>query len=633
MCGIVGLALAANHPNAERVVNSMADRIRHRGPDSGGYLATSNGLAHVGFRRLAIRDLDGRANQPMISASGRTAIVFNGEVYNSSELADRYLPDLPRRTSGDTEVVLETIERRGLGVLPELNGMFAMALVDLESGEITLARDRMGKKPLYVYQQSGLLAFASELRSLKPFGLRCDPTHIGLYFHFGYFPSPYTFFENTVQIRPGEVVQVRSGEVKFRQSFHRFTDQPWEQNNTSLADLHALFADSVRLRKLSDVPLGAFLSGGIDSALTAAYLRCPDEDPTPTFTVAFRDRAHNESAEAAETAAELSLPHQTIEIAEQNLADLAMDFQDCYEQPYADTSGLVTMLLCRAVKQRVTVALAGDGGDEFFGGYARYSWFRKSLVAQQLPGFARGMAAAGISLLDAKRGRRLARWLTADDPASLYAEILRNWNATSISDVVEPSLLGGAASVTPHDLVRCVFDQVQGDPLSKASCFDATYYIPDDLQVKLDRASMRVALEVRCPLLDFRIANAGLSMTMQQKYRDGLKSPLKRLLAQHVSPRVLNRPKHGFNVPLAQWITGPIKDLVADTLRQQVVRETAWLNTTTMDRVWRGFLTGKQQYAHGVWMLFVLAHHLQATQTEPLFASLQRRSGQQSTAA
>lgn len=460
MCGIVGLSLSSNHPSAEQVVREMSDRIEHRGPDSAGYLASEQGTAHVGFRRLAIRDLNPRANQPMLSASGRTAIVFNGEVYNSEELAARHLGGMELRTSGDTEVVLEAIEKTGLDILSELNGMFAMAIVDMQTGRTTLVRDRMGKKPLYLFEKdeqgNSVVAFSSELRSLKPFGLNVDPTHAELFFHFGYYPSPYTFYKDTTQVCPGEIVQLQNGMIVSRGKYHEFTDHQWGREDVSLQRLDELFHDSLRLRKLSDVPVGAFLSGGIDSALVAAYLSKQAAEPTPTFTVAFADQAHDEANDAADTAKELSVPHRRIEIEEQNLAELAVNYIDCYEQPYSDSSGLVTILLCQAVKEHVTVALSGDGGDEFFGGYARYSWFRKGLAAQRFPRFARQLAGFGISKLDSKRGGRLASWLNARDPAGLYTEIMRTWNACDLADIVDPQVASPRGTPSSGDLVRDV---------------------------------------------------------------------------------------------------------------------------------------------------------------------------------
>ena len=283
------------------------------------------------------------------------------------------------------------------------------------------------------------------------------------------------------------------------------------------------------------------------------------------------------------------------------------------------------MLLCRAVKQHVTVALSGDGGDEFFGGYARYNWFRKALLAQQIPSPVRAVAAMGIKGLDRKRGGRIARWLNAKDPAELYTEILRNWNATDQADLIAVDNF----QIEPVDIVRGVFDRVCADPLSQAACYDASYYIPDDLQVKLDRAAMRVALEVRCPLLDFRFANQGIGLHTASKYRGGLKSTLKKCLGQHLPPHVLNRPKHGFNVPLARWLAGPMRELIGETLSQQQVREAGWLNAETMDSVWDSFLAGKSQNAHSVWLLFNLSHHLTPESADSRFTALLQTAGRQ----
>ena len=609
MCGIAGLSLANDHALAREVIQEMLERIQHRGPDSAGYVASpcnTPGSVHLGFRRLAIRDLDPRANQPMLSASGRTAIVFNGEVYNSEDIAQRYLTGMTRRTTGDTEVIVEAIERHGIQIVERFNGMFGLAVLDISSGQLWLVRDRMGKKPVYLYQQPGFVAFASELRCLKPFGLQIEPRMAELFLHFGYVPSPYTFFAATTQVEPGEIVEVAQGKIVGRRYFHRFANQVWCHGELELDQVDTMLHDAVQLRKISDVPLGAFLSGGVDSALVAANLRTAENnDNTPTFTVAFAEQAHDEADAAAETARELGVSHTVIPINEGQLNDLATDFFDCYEQPYADTSGLVTMLLCRAVRQHVTVALSGDGGDEFYGGYARYEWFRKALWAQRTPAAVRRIAAGISRYVDGRRGPRIARWLSTRDPSTLYTAILCNWTATEFDDLIETD----AGPVRPEELVRNLFDQVNADPLSQAACFDATYYIPDDLQVKLDRASMQVALEVRCPLLDYRFASLGMALPSHIKYRQGLKSVLKRCLSRHVSPRVLQRPKHGFNVPLAQWLCGPLRELVQSTLEQQAFGECGWVRRKTVMHVWQRFLDGQNHYAHSVWMLLNLAHH------------------------
>lgn len=370
MCGIAGLALRHPAPWAGGIVADMTDAIAHRGPDSDGHLASPDQRVWLGFRRLAIRDLDPRANQPMLSASGRTAIIFNGEIYNSAELTAKHCRDVQLRTTGDTEVFLEAFERIGSAIFEQANGMFAAAFLDLSSGELTLVRDRFGKKPLFLHETPDGLAFGSELRTFRSFGLQPDPNSLPLYLHFGYFPSPHTFFRDTTQVCPGEFVIVHRGEIRRRQKFFDVTQWAWGQHDSAnQAALQPILSDAVSIRTLSDVPVGGFLSGGIDSSLVAALLKSTGRSDLPMFTVSFRDGVADESPFAAEIAKHLGLSHQILPLEESRLPELIDDYLDCYEQPYADSSGLPSMLLCEAVKQHVSVALCGDGGDEFFGGY------------------------------------------------------------------------------------------------------------------------------------------------------------------------------------------------------------------------------------------------------------------------
>jgi asparagine synthase (glutamine-hydrolysing) len=595
-----------------RVLAAMTDTITHRGPDSDGRFACPSETAYLGFRRLAIRDLDPRANQPMRSASGRTIVVFNGEIYNPTELAGRYCPGVKFRTTGDTEVFLEAFERHGTKILSDCNGMFAAAFYEPATRKLVLVRDRMGKKPLYLYEGDGWLAFGSELRALRCFGLEPDPAAAPYFFHFGYLPSPHTFYKHTSQVRPGEAVAIEAGRIVSRRQFFDFSALAWDREpDVDLGQLDHLVADAVSIRTLSDVPVGAFLSGGIDSTLVAAQLKANGLQTLPTFTVAFGESRQNEAPFAAATAAHLGLPHTEIDIGQLPIEDLAADYLDCYEQPYADTSGIPTMLLCREVRQHVTVALSGDGGDEFFGGYARYDWYRQALRAQRVPAFARRLLRSLAPLLDARRGRRIQQLLETQDPAGLYARILRAWAPGSLTELL-PEM--PQADEAPVQLVRDLFAKVPGDPLAQAACFDASYYIPDDLQVKLDRASMRVALEVRCPLLDSRVAAYGARLASRCVYRGGGKWILKELLARHVPRQLFERPKQGFSAPIAQWMRGPLRGMIHQTLHSQAFRESGWLRFAHAQSLWDQFQQGRSELAAPVWMLFTWAAAWQKAQ-------------------
>ena len=373
-------------------------------------------------------------------------------------------------------------------------------------------------------------------------------------------------------------------------------------------EIERLADDAVIRRTVSDVPLGTFLSGGVDSSLVAAALAEGGRGELPAFTVSFDEPGYNEGPQAAAVADWLGLPHHDIRLQLDTLPQLVDDFLDCYEQPYADTSGLPTMLLCREVAQHVRVALCGDGGDEFFAGYDRYGWFRRALSAGKWPKTLRHVAGRVIRRLDHRRGARIDRWLKASDPAGLYAEILRGWHVTLPSALL-PDIAG--ADEAPVQLVRDAFDRVDADPLAQAAAFDAAYYIPDDLQVKVDRASMRYGLEVRCPLLDRRVMAAGARLATSGKLAGGPKSILKNALARRVPRRLFERPKRGFDVPLAAWLAGPLRDRVADALQARAFRECGWLEMQTVRDVQRSFQEGHGEHAGAIWKLFVLSESLQ----------------------
>jgi asparagine synthase (glutamine-hydrolysing) len=614
MCGIAGFALRHPAPWGESLVTDMTDAIAHRGPDSDGHLSSPDQRVWLGFRRLAIRDLDPRANQPMLSASGRTAIIFNGEIYNAAELAAKHCRDLKRRTTGDTEVFLEAFERSGSAIFEQANGMFAAAFLDLTSGEVTLVRDRMGKKPLFLHETPSGFAFGSELRVFRRFGLQPDPSSLPLYLHFGYFPSPHTFFRDTAQVRPGEFVVLYRGEIRRRQKFFDVTQWAWGQREAAdQSVLRPVLSDAVSIRTLSDVPIGGFLSGGIDSSLVAALLKPTDHNDLPMFTVSFREDSADEAPFAAEIAKHLGLRHRILSLDERRLPEMIEDYLDCYEQPYADSSGLPSMLLCEAVKQHVTVALCGDGGDEFFGGYSRYGWLRRALQAQRVPRLARTFLGRMLPLLDRQRGLRLQRLLETHDDAGLYAQLIGGSTFASPSDLLcdVPTSTDNQA----EQLVRDLFARVPADPLSQAACFDAAYYIPDDLQVKMDRASMRVALEVRSPLLDHRVARFGAELATRTKFCHGPKSILRDALARFVPRQLFERPKHGFSVPMRSWLSGPLRDLIHEAFRQRSVVECGWLNAATLLRIERDFRAGRTELSAMLWLLFVLARFVDRTAT------------------
>ncbi|MBN1853034.1 MAG: asparagine synthase (glutamine-hydrolyzing) [Pirellulales bacterium] len=616
MCGIAGISFRQPHRGADPLLRAMTETLHHRGPDSSGYVSLDQGRVWLGFRRLAIRDLRGVADQPMRSASGQTTVIFNGEIYNTDDLRDQFCRNAILRTTGDTEVLMEAFEHYGSSIFPHCNGMFAVVFYDHAKQTLTLARDRMGKKPLYVYEGDQFLAFASEIRALRAFGLDLDPEQAGYYFHFGYVPAPHTFYKRLTQVCPGEEIVVRHGVKIASRRFFQFTEIPWgHKRHIDWHEVAHSLDRAVSLRRISDVPIAAFLSGGVDSSLIMSHL-VRGGSRIPTFTIAFDDPKKDESHYAAEIASYLGIPHKRIPVDRHSMVDLVDDYLDCYEQPFADTSGLPALVLCREVKRFATVALSGDGGDEFFTGYKRYAWFQKALLAQRLPFIARKALGTLAAATITRQGHRIEQWLRSADEASLYSAIVCQWTGGSIRD-----LLPNVPEVEhrPVELVRAVFDHVSGDAFSKAACFDACYYIPDDLQVKLDRASMWSSLEVRCPLLDFNVAQLGAELATSIKWRRGLKTVLRQALGKHIPRRLFERPKQGFSVPLVRWLCGPLAGRVEESLRGRTLRECGWLNCNEIDRVWRQFQAGHQELAHCIWMAWVVARRLELDQSRSAY--------------
>jgi asparagine synthase (glutamine-hydrolysing) len=616
MCGFAGLSLARPEQWADDCVRHMTASIAHRGPDSDGFYANTDGTVQLGFRRLAIRDLDPRANQPMQTASRRTVGVFNGEVYNTRDLAPRFCPDVTLRTTGDTEVFLEAFERHGSTIFPECNGMFATAFCDVDSRQIVLTRDRAGKKPLYIYEGDGFVAFASELRCFAPFQLEFDPESLPYYLRFGFYPAPMTAFRRTTALRPGEAINIRDGAIVARQRWHDFTQLDWGTVETADIDqIESTVRDAVSIRMLSDVPVGAFLSGGIDSSLVAAELKAAGHTGVPMFTVAFDSESHNEAPFAAQVAQHLGLPHVELSIPPESLPGMVSDFVDCYEQPYADSSGLPSMLLCRNVREYVTVALCGDGGDEFFGGYRRYNWLKNALRARRFPRTFRRLAGGLLGLQGSPKARRIQRVLDLQDYGGIYAELFLGWWPDGAD-----SLLTGVSTTSeaPAELIRDVFSKLNCDPISKAQCADAAFYLPDCLQVKMDRAAMRYSLEVRCPLLDFRVTTSGARLSREARMGGSPKQVLKQLLGRHIPRETFERPKQGFGVPMQKWLRGPLQELLVDSLNAQSFREAGWLRHDQVQQMLTGFQNGEHWRASQLWGLLALAlsieRHTSSTQ-------------------
>ena len=585
MCGIAGVfvRLPTDRTAIESRAAAMGAAIRHRGPDDDGVWSSACGRVAFSHRRLAIVDLSPSGRQPMSSMDGRYTIAFNGEIYNYRLLRDQLLRFGHSFVgTSDTEVLLAAVVQWGLlEAISRSVGMFALALWDGQEQTLSFARDRFGEKPLYIRQEPDCLLFGSELRAIvqgsnKP--LRVDPQALSLYLKYGYVPEPLSIFEDTRRLRPSMIeVWGRLPDGRFHQrSAIRYWTPPTNgaifsgSRDRAVDKLQDLLGDSIAGQMLADVPVGCLLSGGIDSTAVAAAMQSLSPGRIFTFCVAFDDPAYNEAPHAAAVSRHLGTEHIEIPISVPDPIALVSDISSTYDEPFSDSSQIPMMALSRAVRQKVKVALSGDGGDEMFGGYNRYYWATD--IRRRVRHLPKPMLAALATLLTmASRGapssalRAAQIALLGDGPVQNFrgklqkaAQLLRSPDlAAAYIDLM---------SILPAGLITNDFDTDEahlrelfsGAPaLSAFTLWDLCHYLPNDNLVKVDRASMAVGLEVRAPLLDHRIcmfARSIVSSFGYQSFRDSPKWPLRQLVYRHVPKALVERPKMGFSAPVGNWL-------------------------------------------------------------------------------
>jgi asparagine synthase (glutamine-hydrolysing) len=591
MCGIAGIWRFGGGNEAELAATSraMTDAIAHRGPDGHGHWVDAEVGIALGHRRLAIIDLSPTGFQPMISADGRFVITYNGELYNRAEMAAELA--LPWRGTSDTEVLLEAIAHFGIeGALARANGLFAFAAYDVHARTLHVARDRLGIKPLYYTRQNGMFAFASELRALRAvpgLGLSLDVGAVASFLRYGCVPAPQAIFREVEKLAPGSCLAVNAGgqtggtywDVA---AIARSSQQaPDGRSDADVQDeLSVLLTDAVKRQMVSDVPLGAFLSGGIDSSLVVALMQQASDRPVRTFSIGFNEISHNEAADARKVAQHLGTDHTEHVFSGAEAQALIPKLPTIYDEPFADSSQLPTFLVSKLARGEVTVALSGDGGDETFGGYVRYwSVDRMWDLARHVPIGIRRAAAASLGLLSADTWDTLARPLPRRfKPTHLGDKVLKGAAALGqdgpldmyrmlVSQAIEPGrILAGAAE--PLDVVARHGGATEGlDTVSKLRLLDMLTYLPDDILTKVDRASMAVALEVRVPLLDHRLVEFSWRLASNRLVAGGKgKRPLRAALERYLPRALVDRPKMGFGIPLADWLRGPLRSWAEDLL-------------------------------------------------------------------
>ncbi len=604
----------------------MSACLKHRGPDAEGiWLAPGVGLAH---QRLAIIDLSPAGIQPMSDVSGKLHIVFNGEIYNYLDLRiELEKTGATFRSHSDTEVILEGYRAWGTDVLQKLRGMFAFALWNETSQELLLARDRIGKKPLFFTQTSDGLAFASELKALAPScPLKPDWDAVRLFLGLQYVPSPRTGFENIFQLEPGHFGIWKSGEwcvspyvgAGFKPALPADRHAEWPNRHAEWAGLkpaptdqsiRTLLDEAVRLRMLaSDVPVGAFLSGGVDSAAVVAYAT-KYVDKLQTFTMGFEAPDMDERSEARELAAHFKTDHHEFLAKPEDLLAHIDEIVAHYDAPYADSSALPLWLLARETSKNVKVVLTGDGGDELFGGYRRYSAYERAQEISHYLGaawFARNMRKVGTWMHDAnlvRMGRTIETARTT--PTRAYGTLFCGsyFDDHDLAKYFLPEFLAQTASANAVDYVA---DHMGGGALN----FDLTSYLPDDLNVKMDRATMRFGLEARAPFLDQELVAFAQSLPIKEKVSHGkTKIALKRALHGVVPENVLTRSKRGFQVPLAEWFRGPLAKPLAERVLDPMSPLASIVNLEAVKDLIAQNVLGAD-HGNRLWMLLVLSSWL-----------------------
>jgi len=618
MCGIAGqLFHDPSRPVDPAVIRRMTDTLRHRGPDDEG--VWSDGPVGLGSRRLAVIDLSPRGHMPMTNEDGSLRIVFNGEIYNFQELRDELqAKGHVFRSDSDTEAILHLYEEHGPDLLARLRGMFAFALWDAPRRTLFAARDRLGKKPLFYAHDERGFVFGSEPKALlQAPGARAevDPLAIHHYLTYGYVPSPFSAFRGMQKLPPAHYLTVRDGRLDVRRYWSLRYGPKHTADEGALADelLH-LLEESVRLRMISDVPLGALLSGGIDSSLIVALMRRQTSGPVRTFSIGFDQPAYDELAYARQVAERFETEHHELVVKPDAIAILPRLVWH-YNEPYADSSALPSFHLCAMARQSVTVALGGDGGDELFAGYDRYLATALAARLDVLPPALRGALARGVSAI-APRGSpksaiyRLGRFLEVLPlaPMPRYASWLSVFDAEGKRALYRDDFAELVASVDSLDFLDEVYRRSDAaDSIEAILDADLQTYLPDDLLVKMDIASMASSLEVRSPLLDHRVVEFAARLPRRMKLR-GLvqKHILKRIMRGVLPEPILRRKKMGFGVPIDHWLRGELREMAYDVLLDRRALARGYFREGALRRLLDEHSSGQAFHHHRLWSLLML---------------------------
>lgn len=636
MCGITGFwdtTASLNENELTRIVNGMSDTIVHRGPDdSGAWVDEQCGIA-LGFRRLAILDLSPTGHQPMSSADGQYKIIFNGEIYNFYVLR-KELEEMGIRFRGtsDTEIILEAIGKWGLeATVQRMNGMFAFALWDRSARSLHLVRDRIGIKPMYYGWNGSTFYFGSELKTLRAhpaFNAEVDRQALTAYLRYTNVPAPYSIYEGIYKLPPASILTLdgKPGQARPR-TYWSVKDvviqglgNPYRGSDEEAVDeLDALLRLSIKERMISDVPLGAFLSGGVDSSTIVALMQAQSDRPVQTFTIGFHEKGYNEAVYAKAVARYLGTDHTELYLTPEETRSVIPLLPGLYDEPFADSSQIPTYLVSKLAREKVTVSLSGDGGDELFGGYNRYQWApRLWNLTGWMPGGVRRVAAGVLGAVPpgllgrlggsgplaripqfVDKARKVQDILPLGSPEEIYHHLVSIWG--NPADVV----LGG--SEAPIELTDPALRAAAPNLPDWMMFMDLITYVPNDIMVKVDRASMGVSLESRPPLLDdHRLIEFAWRLPLSMKVRDGKsKWLLRQVLYRYVPREMIERPKQGFSVPIGAWLRGPLRPWAEALLDENKLRRQGYFNPEPIRRKWAEHVLGKANWQYPLWAVLM----------------------------
>jgi len=631
MCGIIGFISKDNFNYFKRMLPQAVLSLHHRGPDDSGFFYDEKiglGLAH---RRLSIIDLSSAGRQPMTSDD--VSIIYNGEIYNFKKIR-KILEEFGHKfkSNTDTEVVLKSYMQWGVDCLEKFIGMFAFAIWDGRKRRLFLARDRIGIKPLYYHFSNGTFLFASELKAFMAFNIfnkDIDSDSIPLFLHYLYIPAPGTVFKNTFKLLPGHFLIYENNTIKTN-SYWQYPDVKGELNSfeineeEKLQQLDDLLTQAVSNRMISDVPLGALLSGGIDSSIVVALMQKVNSSPVRTFSIGFKEKGYNEAKWAAKVARHLGTDHTELYVTPKEAIEVIPMLPGIYDEPFADSSAIPTFLVSKLTRSHVTVALSGDGGDEQFAGYVRY-WSTKSAVKglRYIPVPVRKfisdlLKAIPLNWIEScylpfrdilPQPFRVAnfpdKWqkLTGMISKTLISELYR----MTICYWSKEELLSLIGKQVPESQFENTFKETDGwQTISRLMRVDQKTYLPDAMLTKVDRASMAASLEIRVPLLDHRVMEYAASLPENLKYRNGTgKYILKKLLAKYVPGELFERPKMGFGVPIAHWLRNELKDLLLDYLSSERLKKEGLFDHVIVEKKIKEHMSGRINRQYQLWALLM----------------------------